>query len=331
MKDFADKNISKVELESHRLSVDTVKLILLRDFESNIYNELFLYDYINGDLIFTEEQNFGGDHIYSTKFELIKISEIEGMESAESYMEDKTNITHIREALTRFENLKRQYKNNLSKEDLANLKNKISECNNIIDVAKATNLKKREIKSGWSEINSFSIRGANIDQLQDALKKTKDFREKFKDNLTDRDKELIDYDNLSKMSDAMNDKELVEERIQHLEQAFHHATLTATKNEYNQKEKEIESLYLVKDELKSAAFGQMTYKSRKKHLYSAYEILKKDIDSKIENSNDFNKKNELFKEAITLSDKMIELSNTETKDIEKQLKRETDPKKIKEI
>ncbi len=100
---------------------------------------------------------------------------------------------------------------------------------------------------------------------------------------------------------------------------------------YNQKKKEIESLYVVEDELKSAAFGQTTYKTKKKYLYNAYEILKKDLESKIEQCKDIFKKNELIKLALMLSDKMIELINVDTKNLEKQLKKETDAQKIKEI
>ncbi|MFW5721531.1 MAG: hypothetical protein ACOCWW_04040 [Bacteroidota bacterium] len=100
---------------------------------------------------------------------------------------------------------------------------------------------------------------------------------------------------------------------------------------YNRKEKEIENLYVVEAELKSAVLGKTTYKTRKKRLYNAYEVIKKDLISKIEKCNDILKSNELIKEALSLSDKMIELSNAETKDLEKQLKKETDPQKIKEI
>ena len=78
----------------------------------------------------------------------------------------------------------------------------------------------------------------------------------------------------------------------------------------------------------------VNYKSGeiKKHLYNAYLILKEYMVSEMDNSKyDAYQKLEISKQVIKLVDKMNELLNSDTEELEKQLKKTKEPEKIKEI
>ncbi|MEX2596903.1 MAG: hypothetical protein WEC59_08235 [Salibacteraceae bacterium] len=190
-------------------------------------------------------------------------------------------------------------------------KQKIDECN-----TKLTEIKQKEEEAEYKKDIQEADKFFNNDEYQKAIDRYKN-AQKIMPN-EQYPKQKIDECN-AKLAEIKQKKEKATQQF------------NESAKMYNQKEKEVEGLYVVEDNLKSAALGQTTYKTRKKHLYSAYEILKKDLESKIEKCNDIFKSNELIKESLTLIDKMIELSNTETRDLEKQLKKETDPQKIKEI
>ena len=70
---------------------------------------------------------------------------------------------------------------------------------------------------------------------------------------------------------------------------------------------------------------------KKKNLYNAFLILYQDRNSKILNSKDNFLKVELTNELIKLLDKMSTLSATDTKELEKSLKKEVNPDNIKTI
>lgn len=74
------------------------------------------------------------------------------------------------------------------------------------------------------------------------------------------------------------------------------------------------------------------YGEERKNLYNAYLILKDYLLSGIDNpSNDSFKKLEICNEAVKLVDKMNELQNKNTEELEKQLKKIKDPTEIKKI
>ncbi len=82
---------------------------------------------------------------------------------------------------------------------------------------------------------------------------------------------------------------------------------------------EVKNVYTVNDNIK------------KKRLYEAYLILEDNIYKKIEQSDDVFYKQENLNLLLKLIEKMKILLNENTKDIEKQLKSETNPEKIREI
>lgn len=74
------------------------------------------------------------------------------------------------------------------------------------------------------------------------------------------------------------------------------------------------------------------YITQKKKIYKAYEMLKESLLDDIDNTNDISQKRKATKDLSSLCDKMLELiKENDTKDLEKQLKGTSDPKKIKEI
>jgi transcriptional regulator NrdR family protein len=88
-----------------------------------------------------------------------------------------------------------------------------------------------------------------------------------------------------------------------------------------QKIKDVDSKYLVIDNLASAALGSDVYKKKKKHLYLAYKKLLNSYIEKFDALKDFNQQLALGSNALSLCDKMIELLPQETKALEKTLKK----------
>ena len=88
-----------------------------------------------------------------------------------------------------------------------------------------------------------------------------------------------------------------------------------------QKIKDVDSKYLVIDNLASAALGSDVYKKKKKQLYLAYEKLLNSYIEKFDALKDFNQQLAVGSKAVSLCDKMIELLPQETKALEKTLKK----------
>lgn len=99
----------------------------------------------------------------------------------------------------------------------------------------------------------------------------------------------------------------------------------------NDKSKEIEKKYVVIDDIQTSLFGKETYKTKKKNLYNAYVILSNDLSDKINNNPSLDEKILLLDILEKLLDKVNNLSDLNTKDLEKELKNVTDLDVIKEI
>jgi hypothetical protein len=358
---FSEGQITSKDLRNFGLRVDTVKLITLETFEMNIFrSSFFLNEYLQGDKAFDGSFDFGGYHIYTTKYDLKRLSDIEDMNIAEEYFqENKNNIYNIEHSLERFEGIRNKYKNNLSMDDLAIVEAKILECNNIIEKFNLFEKEKDDRYYEWSEISGF--RSSNISELEIVLDKAKKFQENYKDYLTENDKNLANYSGSGIITTAANnDKELVEERIIFLEKYLK----SAIKNEETQKQnaikreeqkrqedlvkefnqntetiygyqgqfgrgskfKAVEDLYVVRDA------GYNIIKINKKNLYNAYEIAKRDLEEKRNGfSNDLQKAIETGNIIIKLCDKMISLASENTDELEKKVKNEKDPQTILDI
>ncbi|GEM_PF-2483824 len=90
---------------------------------------------------------------------------------------------------------------------------------------------------------------------------------------------------------------------------------------YNAKVQEVATAYEVSD----------NKAGKKKNLFNAFLILFQDRTAKIASSKDNFQKVELTNELIKILDRMIVLSNSDTKEIEKVIKKESDTEKIKTI
>ena len=354
---YSDGQISAQELMNFHLKIDTVKPIKLENFETNIYrSSFFLNEYLKGDKVFDGSFDFGGYYIYTTKFELKKLSDIENFKFAEESLQEK----NTKGALSRFENVKGEFENNLSNEDLTKLNARIAECNNLIEEENIKNKQKTERAFEWGEIERFRTGGATLSDIQSMLDKAKTFQEKYKNYLTENDKNLTNYNSSINPPDANNDKELVEEKIKYLEKVISISIKDAgiekenakvlneqkkqddLKKEFDRnteiiygytgqfgrgsKFKAVEDLYIVRDA------GNNITKTNKKHLYNAYEIAKKDLEEKRNGfSNDLQKAIDTGNVIITLCDKMISLANENTDELETKIKKEKDPQKILKI
>jgi hypothetical protein len=99
----------------------------------------------------------------------------------------------------------------------------------------------------------------------------------------------------------------------------------------NEKSQQVEKMYVVIDEIQTSIFGKDVYKTKKKNIYNAFEILRNDLSQKINTSNNIDEKIVLAESLENLLNMVIELSEKNTKDLEKDLKNITNPDKIKEI
>ena len=249
---------------------------------------------------------------------------------------EKYNMEH--QVLERFENIKNKYQNNLSIDDLAKVEAKITECKNIIEGLTIAEKQKRDRNNEWSEISEFRGGSSKISEIEVVLEKVKKFQEKYKDYLTEKDKNMGNYSGTGiTTTDANNDKELVEEKIKFLEKSLK----IAIKNEEIDKQNaKIEEEQKTQDDLKKQttavdklyvvsrdAYDNVTVK--KKNLYNAYQIVKKDFEEKMKGyENDVQKSIDTGNLFIKVCDKMILLANQDTDELEKSLKKEKDPQKI---
>lgn len=99
----------------------------------------------------------------------------------------------------------------------------------------------------------------------------------------------------------------------------------------NEKSQKVEKMYVVIDEIQTSIFGKDVYKTKKKNIYNAFEILRNDLSQKINNNNNIDEKIVLAESLENLLNMVIELSEKSTKELEKDLKNINDVDKIKEI
>jgi antitoxin component YwqK of YwqJK toxin-antitoxin module len=96
-------------------------------------------------------------------------------------------------------------------------------------------------------------------------------------------------------------------------------------------EKELSSLYVTKDLVKSELLGEEYTKIKKKNLFEGYLLYKDYLNGKINSSTDIFYKNEVLNELIKLTEKMKILIEEDTKEMEKLLKTEKEIENIKKI
>ena len=75
-------------------------------------------------------------------------------------------------------------------------------------------------------------------------------------------------------------------------------------------------------------FDETVYKTKKKHLYNAYAIATNYVKAELRKTDDLQQKVDLLTLGIGLSEKMNELRNTKSRDLEKKLKRIDKPLEI---
>lgn len=288
----ADKGVPKDDLAKNRIKLDTVQLITLNDFKSNIYNELFINEYIQGDLVYNGENKFGGMHILTTKHELMKLSEIPEIEQAYFYMKDTTNITRVQEAKIRLEKIRNSFSNNLSAIDLKELDQKIINCSNIIkNEYSARELKKEK---DFELSNLLNFRSIEYKAIVPKLLEINEFKLKYNSVLTPSDNEKINtkIENLNNL--ALEWK--------------------------NQISKNVDNQFISKQINSSTA--KIENVIAKEPIYFAFEKIKLDYFSKIEQSkNNLEVVINLSEELEKISDRVIKLLNEDTKTLEKELKK----------
>jgi antitoxin component YwqK of YwqJK toxin-antitoxin module len=109
------------------------------------------------------------------------------------------------------------------------------------------------------------------------------------------------------------------------------ANFESLKNNFEQNQQVVKDMYVSKDELKSELLDKDVYKTDKKWLYNAYEIVLNDIVDKVNSTQDFTTANKYLESGINLTELMKTLHESETRDLEKDLKKETDIVKIKSL
>lgn len=368
IKKFADNKINTEELINNHLKPDTIRWLKLEDLKTSVYKSLFLNEYIKGDKVYDSGFDFGGYYIIITKFNQMKLSEIDKIERAESILKNTSeneDIFYLKIAIENLETAKEQYKNNISISDMKILNERIEYCNQLI--AKQNDVKKmlETRKSDWMQISFFRSQGSSLEEVEAILIKVKIFRDIYKSYLTVNNKDLIDYKGISSLyNDAENDKDLVDKKILDLEKSLkikysnreiekQNDKTIAEKNDneiilkkyeinnenifgYNGqygrggKIKEVDDLYI--DDNTGNVYSSNKKSIKKKNLYNAYEISKNYLVDKRNNfTNNKEEAIQIGNKIIKLCDKIIDFLNQDTEELEKKVKSEKDPEKILEI
>ena len=84
----------------------------------------------------------------------------------------------------------------------------------------------------------------------------------------------------------------------------------------------------MEDKAGSMLFDETVYKTKKKHLYNAYVIATNYVKAELRKTDDLQHKVDLLSLGIELSEKMSELRNTNSRDLEKELKKIDQPLEI---
>lgn len=184
--------------------------------------------------------------------------------------------------------------------------------------------KEEGIWKQWDEngILTETLYDNGVDVEKDKALKEKQMKDEYEKSEKIRKKQ--ETEKLEREIEAEK-KRIKEERERKMNQIDEKIKIT------NEKSKEIEKKYNVIDDIQTALFGKETYKTKKKNLYNAYIILKNDLLEKMKSDEDLDKKILLLETLEKLLDKVTNLSDSNTKDLEKELKNVTDVNKIKEI
>ena len=132
--------------------------------------------------------------------------------------------------------------------------------------------------------------------------------------------------NFDEASKIYNDQEVFTDN------QLHQKILNGLAQQAMQKsDKALDESYAVLDVIKTAYKGKNVYKFKKKKLYDSYRKLHTEYIKKINQSDDYEVKNNFLEKAKALSDRVILLIDTETKDLEKSLKSATTTEQIEEL
>lgn len=161
-----------------------------------------------------------------------------------------------------------------------------------------------------------------IDILEDKARKEKQLKDEIDQNEKIRKKQEV-----YKLEKEI---ELEKKRLK-VEKAENINSIDKRIKNINDKSNEIEKKYIVIDDIQTSLFGKETYKTKKKNLYNAFVIFKNDLADKINSVKSLDEKILLLDTLEKLLDKVSNLSDVTTKDLEKELKNVTDLTRIKEI
>jgi antitoxin component YwqK of YwqJK toxin-antitoxin module len=140
---------------------------------------------------------------------------------------------------------------------------------------------------------------------------TIEFVEEYKNGSLESKKSKVDIEKENSQKESLTNLKLIESKL-----------------------KEINTLYIVSShtDYSKPGLGEVVYTAKNKQkLFGAFLIIQRDINSKISNCENFSQKAKFTGELVKLLEKMIVYANSDTKEIEKLVKKETDPQKIKTI
>lgn len=132
-------------------------------------------------------------------------------------------------------------------------------------------------------------------------------------------RKLLEEKRLAEQKEAVQKKRIEEEKLALTKK------LKQQSENYERQKENVEGLYKVEDLIQSKLLNETVYKYKKKHLYNAYLIAEKYITSEIRNTNDLKEKSSLLNLGLKITEKMKELRNGKSKDLEKKLKTINEP------
>ncbi len=140
------------------------------------------------------------------------------------------------------------------------------------------------------------------------------------------EKSLINYE---KAESILNKNDTLKERIKIAKEQYiiFNKELEKKVEVYNLNEKKVKNTYVSIKYLDNSSKTVV----KKKLLYNAYEILRKDLEQKVDLCKELIDCEEYINDLIKLTNKMILLSEVKTKDLEKELKKVDSPETIKQI
>jgi antitoxin component YwqK of YwqJK toxin-antitoxin module len=137
--------------------------------------------------------------------------------------------------------------------------------------------------------------------------------------------DFVEFDKPNRFGSAVRVKKTGEE----IEAQNAKAKYDENKELFIKEQEEVKQLYLSVDQIKSELMDKEILKADKKWLHNAYEIYLNDIITQINSTDDYLVANKHLENGLKLTSLMKNLHKEETKDLEKELKKEEDISKIK--